>query len=69
MLYYEIALPINLNKLFTYCCREEIPRGSRVLVPFHKAYYTGIIWQESSDKATREKIKEVLEIIDDRPLI
>ena len=69
MRYYEIALPVRVEKLYVYKTKEEIQQGCRVLVSLQNTFHTGIVWQEASilDKALQ--YKEILEIIDEDPKI
>ncbi|MDP8203992.1 MAG: primosomal protein N' [Candidatus Tenebribacter mawsonii] len=69
MKYFEIALPINVTKLYIYKNKAEISPGCRVLVSFNNTFHTGIIWEETQDINENIKYKEILEIIDDKPKI
>ena len=69
MKYYQIALPINITKLYIYKNEEEIIPGCRVLVSFNNTFHTGIIWQEIHEIEEKIKYKEILEVIDDKPKI
>jgi len=66
---FNIALPIKPQILFTYRSEHQITKGCRVLVSFHNQIYTGIVWEEIKKPDPDIKIKPILEIIDDKPLI
>ncbi|MGC9337984.1 MAG: DEAD/DEAH box helicase family protein, partial [Candidatus Cloacimonadia bacterium] len=71
-MYVEIAIPINNPNTFIYSLPKGIrPKiGQRVLVEFNYRFETGIIigLPQKVDVA-KEKIKEVLEIIDESPIV
>ncbi len=76
--FVEVALPVPLRQTFTYCIpfgmRELIRIGSRVLVPFGKRHLTGYavaLHETLSDEIEIEEsaIKEILELLDDEPLL
>lgn len=69
MIYYEVALPVNLNELFSYRANEMIARGCRVLVSFGSTFHTGIIWQETKKIDPKLTYKEILEVVDQKPKI
>ncbi len=71
-LYFNIALPINNDKLFTYELDDAyLPSnyvGCRAVVPFGKRTLTGVIVKETkkpSDIAT----KKIIKILDEEPII
>ncbi|HMS41042.1 MAG TPA: primosomal protein N' [Pyrinomonadaceae bacterium] len=76
--YVEVALPIPLRQTFTYRLAfgmgENIKIGARILVPFGKRTITGyaVALHEtlSEDVEIEEnKIKEVVELLDEEPLL
>ncbi len=69
MRYYQIALPINVTKLYIYKNEEVILPGCRVLVSFNNTFITGIVWQETHKVDEKIKYKKILEIVDDIPKI
>ncbi len=71
MVYYELALPLNISHFYTYKCNAELERGCRVLVNFNNNLLTGFIWskKELSSESKPYDIKEILEIIDTKPII
>ena len=50
MNYYKVAIPLNINKLYSYKSKSNIQKGSRVLISFHNKHYTGIIWGKTKKK-------------------
>jgi len=70
--YIEVALPINIEETFTYSYPKSVtPQiGQRVIVNFNYRIQTGIIVGLPEKPACDEaKIKEIHEIIDEKPLI
>lgn len=70
--YIEVALPINVQDTYTYSCPADLKPmiGKRVIVDFNYRIQTGVIVSilkhPTIDKG---KIKEVLEVIDKKPLV
>ncbi|MBT3168497.1 MAG: primosomal protein N' [Candidatus Cloacimonetes bacterium] len=69
MNYYEIAIPVNLEKNYTYQSFATIKTGCRVFVSFQNTFYTGIVWQKALEINPDIKYKEIIEIIDETPKI
>lgn len=74
MLYAQIVLPLNLKGSFTYKVPEElisvIQIGMRVLVPFGgKKIYTGIVFDLHDNAPESFVAKEVISILDDKPIL
>ena len=74
MNFIDIILPLSLPKLFTYSVPEnlilELQVGKRAVVQFgKKKLYTGIIFKIHQQKPTEYETKEILEIIDDKPIV
>lgn len=76
--FVEVALPVPLRQTFTYRLpfglRENVKLGARILVPFGKRQITGYavaLHAELSEELEIEtdSIKEVIELIDEEPLI
>ena len=72
-LYAEIVLSLPLDQSFSYIVPEsyqsEAKIGSRVLVPFGQRLLTGFIVNLRKRKLTRDiKLKEIKEILDERPV-
>ncbi|WBV60428.1 primosomal protein N' [Chryseobacterium camelliae] len=74
MNYAQIVLPLNLKGSFTYKVPEElqseIQQGMRVLVPFGgKKIYTGIVFELHDNAPENFVAKEVINILDDKPIV
>ncbi|RNA62765.1 primosomal protein N' [Chryseobacterium nematophagum] len=74
MQYAQIVLPLNLEGSFTYKVPEEmiheIQIGMRVLVPFGgKKMYTGIVFDLHHQAPENFIAKEVINILDDNPIV
>ncbi|KMQ67377.1 primosomal protein N' [Chryseobacterium sp. FH2] len=74
MQYAQIVLPLNLKGSFTYRVPEElmpeIQMGMRVLVPFGgKKIYTGIVFELHDNIPENFVAKEVISILDDKPIV
>jgi len=72
--YAQIILPLNLKGSFTYKVPEEllseIQPGIRVLVPFGgKKIYTGIVFEQHDNAPENFVVKEVISILDDKPIV
>ncbi len=71
---FNIALPTNLDMLFSYGIDDELLDenliGRRVLVPFGKAnkLITGFVIQENENYNLDAELKKVVKILDDEPL-
>ena len=77
-LYVEVALPIPLRQTFTYRLpfgmRGNVKTGARLLVPFGKRTLTGYavaLHEKLSEEIEIEEsaIKEVVELLDEEPLV
>lgn len=70
--FVEVALNVPLNQSFTYKVpknlSEQIKVGKRVLVPFGRRKLTGFVIS-FSDKTEFANTKDVIEVIDDEPLL
>ncbi len=69
MFFYDIVLPLAIDKIFTYSSSTELVRGSRVIVQLRKAYYTGIVWQEATTVSPDIKYLPIVELIDNSQLM
>ena len=76
--FVEVVLPVPLRQTFTYSLpnglRENIKTGARLLVPFGKRQLTGYavaLHSKLGEEIEFEKdaIKDVIELIDEEPLI
>lgn len=70
--YVEVVVPRAIDKVFHYALpsdlKEKAVIGKRVLVPFSKGQLIGYI-TGFSDRPGVEKPKEVIEILDDSPIL
>ena len=66
----DVALPVPLDKVFTYRFSADVSPvvGGRVLVPFRQQRMTGIV-VELHDRKPSVKIKNVLSVLDDAPVL
>jgi primosomal protein N' (replication factor Y) (superfamily II helicase) len=68
----HIIIPKKLNELFTYTIPENqsfsISVGKRVLIEFGNRIVTGII-AEISDKSNLVKIKPIIKVLDEKPIV
>ena len=74
MRFADIIIPLNLPRPYTYRVPVELENqlqpGFRVAVPFGKRkVYTGLVLAVHDDKPSYSDVKEVLEILDDTPII
>jgi primosomal protein N' (replication factor Y) len=71
-MYARIALPLPLDKTFTYAIPAEIGDGlavgHRVRVPFGKARSVGVVVGIEKESPVAE-VKEILELLDPEPLV
>jgi len=76
--YVEVALPLPLRRTFTYelprGLRDGVTFGTRLLVPFGKRHLTGYAVEFHPSLSEElglapEDVKEILEVIDEVPLI
>ncbi len=72
--YIEVVLPLPLQGSFTYSLPESMSEhvnvGSRVIVPFgHKKFYTGIVVGFAPVEPKEYQVKEVLHVLDPRPVL
>ncbi|MDP8323425.1 MAG: primosomal protein N' [Candidatus Stygibacter australis] len=64
MFYYDIVLPLAIDKPLTYSSSIELIRGSRVIIKVRNASYTGIVWQKTAQISPEIKYLPILEIVD-----
>ena len=76
--FIEVALPVPLEKLFTYRIpnglSEVVRAGARVLVPFGKQTLTGYVANIRNDflpneDLSEDEVKEIIELQDEEPLV
>ncbi|HMD32858.1 MAG TPA: primosomal protein N', partial [Candidatus Acidoferrales bacterium] len=69
----EVALPVPLRTAFTYAAPESLAFpplcGARVVVPFRKRAMVGVVLARTSDGASRDGIREIVEVLDQEPAL
>jgi primosomal protein N' (replication factor Y) len=70
----QVALPIPLGKVFDYLLPAELeqadcPVGARVYVPFGSRKLVGVVYSKSLATSQTDKLKAVIEILDNKPII
>ncbi|MCF0106788.1 MAG: DEAD/DEAH box helicase, partial [Holdemanella sp.] len=65
---YIEPIAMKLNQTFTYNCIFDVKEGMRVRVPFGSKEYVGIVEKVNVD-TDLEMIKDVLEVLDEKPLL
>jgi len=74
MFFVEVILPLALDKTFTYSISEVefsfIKPGMRIAVPFGKSkIYTALALGVHQNKPLHYQVKEIHEIIDEKPIV
>lgn len=74
MTFVDIILPVPLEGLFTYSLpqslEEQVKVGMRVLVEFGKSKrYIGIVGKIHGNAPKDYKVKDILEVLDDEPIL
>ncbi len=69
--YCEVALPVPLDRNFTYALRdgEQVDRGARVIVPFRNEKLIGVITATEVAAPTEFEAKYIEAVLDDEPLL
>jgi primosomal protein N' (replication factor Y) (superfamily II helicase) len=69
--YCEVALPVPLERCFTYLAREGMnpQRGSRVIVPFRNEKLIGVITAISSTKPEEFESRFIEILLDEEPIL
>ena len=67
----EVALPVPLDRTFTYAVREGEPvtRGARVIVPFRHEKLIGVVTAPDVEAPTEFDVKYLETVLDDEPLL
>jgi primosomal protein N' (replication factor Y) len=69
----DVALPLPVDRLFTYRVPEAligtIRRGTRVVVPFGARRMTGYVFGERDRAPRGMRLKEIVSLVDDQPLL
>ncbi len=70
---YEVMVEhptIALSRTFTYTSSKPVQPGCRVFVPFGRQKLTGLVIKPAENPDTPcDKIKEILKVLDDRPVL
>ena len=70
-MYLAVSLPLPLPLPFTYAIpdelRERAVRGARVLVPFGSRRLTGVVMDRVGEPDDLDKIKSIIDVLDDVP--
>ncbi len=72
--YVEVILPLHVDGYYTYEVPEEliekVKAGKRVVIPLgERRFYTGIIAEVHTRKPSHPKIKSILDVIDESPVL
>ncbi len=69
--YCEVALPVPLDRTFTYALREgkQVARGARVIVPFRNEKLIGVVTATEAAAPTDFEAKYIEAVLDDEPLL
>ena len=73
-MFIEVILPLPLDGFFTYSVpqklAEKVKPGVRVLVPFgQKKTYVGIVVKPGDDVAPGFTVKDILDVLDEKPIL
>ncbi|MGD9637957.1 MAG: primosomal protein N' [Alphaproteobacteria bacterium] len=65
-----VLLPLPFNKAFDYLVPDnlEVNIGDFVQVPFGKSIKTGVVWSESFSDIPQDKVKPIINILENQPL-
>ncbi len=63
--FYDIAVGLPLRQCFTYKSKDEIKKGTRVMVPFGSKSIVGIVVKKISKPKSLNGLKEIISIADD----
>ncbi len=69
--YCEVALPVPLDRTFTYALRlgQIVQRGVRVIVPFRNEKLIGVVTAVMVDPPADIEVKPLEAVLDDEPLL
>ena len=69
--YCEVALPVPLDRTFTYALHEgeDVARGARVIAPFRNEKLIGVVTTTDAAAPTDFEAKYVEAVLDDEPLL
>jgi primosomal protein N' (replication factor Y) (superfamily II helicase) len=67
----EVALPVPLDRTFTYAVREgQLPlRGARVIAPFRNEKLIGVVTAVNAEIPTDFEVRYLEAVLDDEPLL
>ncbi|HEX7363108.1 MAG TPA: primosomal protein N' [Bryobacteraceae bacterium] len=66
--YCDVALPVPLDRLFTYSLAAAVQTGCRVEVPFGSRMLTGVVLRVHND-APEYDVRPILRVIDAEPVL
>ena len=69
--YCEVALPVPLDRAFTYAVRPgQMPqRGARVIAPFRNEKLIGVVTEVNSKAPAEFETRFLEAVLDDEPLL
>ena len=70
--YIDVILPLPLAGSYTYAVTDPeilLDEGFRVVVPFGKKFYTGIVLRVHQQHPTGIQVKPLLSVLDDNPVV
>ena len=67
MFYYKVALPLGINRDFSYSSHDPIPLGARVLVPLKGKLMLGICLE--AHEMGKHRYKPIAEVLDDSAVL
>ena len=69
--YFEVALPVPLDRVFTYAVRPgQLPqRGARVIAPFRKEKLIGVVTALNTKAPADCEVRYIEAVLDDEPLL
>jgi primosomal protein N' (replication factor Y) len=69
----DVVLPLPVDRVFTYKVPADlagaVKRGARVLVPFGPRRMTGYVLRERKRAPGRVKLRQLVSLVDERPLL
>ncbi|HEY5569880.1 MAG TPA: primosomal protein N' [Bacteroidales bacterium] len=70
--FIDVILPLPLAGSYTYAVTDPeilLDEGFRVVVPFGKKFYTGIVLRVHQQRPLGIQIKPILSVLDDKPVV
>ena len=70
-LYCEVALPVPLDRTFTYSVPDgrQVQRGARVIAPFRKEKLIGVVMAFPAEAPTEFEARPIEAVMDEEPLL